>query len=242
MPAGVVRAARSVAASVPTNTLAATAIELENAKPGTADWKLTNPGYASGAIEGYASLTSVNRGGQIKLFVSTADPTYTIEIFRIGHYGGLGARRVLGPMTRTGIPQAKPAPDPVTGAIECAWIDPYVLNVPNTADPTDWMSGIYLAKLTAGVSGRQQYIVFVMRDDARASDLILAQTVTTYQAYNVWGGKSLYGTIASRTDGVNRARKVQCATTSRLRATAASTSASSRPTPPTGRSGSSRQP
>ena len=70
------------------------------------------------------------------------------------------------------------------------------------------MSGIYLAKLTAGVSRKQQYIVFAVRDDARPTDLLMAQAVTTYQAYNPWGGKSLYGTIGSRTDLVNRARKV----------------------------------
>lgn len=37
------------------------------------------------------------------------------------------------------------------------------------------MSGIYRAKLTAGVSRKQQYIVFVVRDDARATDLLMAQ-------------------------------------------------------------------
>jgi hypothetical protein len=54
-------------------------IQAENAKPGTTEWKITSPGYASGAIEGYASLTSVNRGGQIQLFVNTADPSYTMD-------------------------------------------------------------------------------------------------------------------------------------------------------------------
>lgn len=195
-------------AAVPAAARAANAVQTENAKPGTTDWKLTNPGYATGVIEGYASLTSVNRGGQIRLFVHTVEPTYTLDIFRLGHYGGLGARRVLGPITRTGTAQVMPTPDPVTGLIECAWINPYVLNIPNSSDPTDWMTGIYLAKLTAGTSGKQQYIVFVVRDDSRSTDLIMAETVTTYQAYNVWGGKSLYGTIASRTDAVNRARKV----------------------------------
>jgi len=50
-------------------------IQLENAKPGTIDWKLTKPGFTSGVIEGYASLTSVNRGGRILLFVSTSEPS-----------------------------------------------------------------------------------------------------------------------------------------------------------------------
>jgi hypothetical protein len=186
----------------------ANAIQRENAKPGTSEWKLTTLAYLSGAIEGYASLTSVNRGGRIKLFVNTASPTYTLDIFRMGYYGGLGARRMMNTVTRPGKVQVIPSPDPATGLVECNWLDPYVLDVPNDADPTVWMSGIYLVKLTESVGRKQQYIVFTVRDDGRPSDLILAQTVNTYQAYNLWGGKSLYGTIANRSDTAHKAVKV----------------------------------
>jgi hypothetical protein len=182
-------------------------IQTENAKPGTPEWKITTPGYASGAIEGYASLTSVNRGGQIQFFVNTADPSYTMDFFRMGYYGGLGGRRMLPTITRTGTVQS-PCPMDSLGMVECNWTNPYVLTVPNTSDPTDWMSGVYLIKLTASTSRKQQYIIFVVRDDARFSNLLLAQAVTTYQAYNVWGGKSLYGTIANRGDTANKAMKV----------------------------------
>ena len=183
-------------------------IQMENSKPGTTEWQITNPGLTSGIIEGYASLTSVNRGGQIRLFVNTGEPTYTMDIFRVGYYGGLGARRMMPTISRTGRIQVIPPPDPTTGLVECDWADPYVLNIPNSADATDWMSGIYLVKLTAGVSGKQQYILFAVRDDTRFTDLIMAQAVNTYQAYNPWGGKSLYGTIANRTDTANKAMKV----------------------------------
>src|SRR5262245_30624407 len=182
-------------------------MQIENAKPGTSEWRLSNPGFASGAIEGYASLTSVNRGGRIQFFVNTVDPTYTLEVFRIGYYQGLGGRRMTTPVTLTGTRQPIPSPDPVTGLIECQWTNPYVLDIPSDPDPTVWMSGFYYVKLT-GSSGRQQFIHFVVRDDGRASNLLLAETVTTAQAYNVWGGKSLYGTIANRGDTANDAHKV----------------------------------
>src|SRR5580704_6881303 len=80
-------------------------IQIENAKPGTSDWILDNPGYSSGVIEGYASMTSVNRGEQIQLFVNTAAPSYTMDIFRMGYYGGLGARRMMPTITSAGIQQ-----------------------------------------------------------------------------------------------------------------------------------------
>jgi hypothetical protein len=61
----------------------------------------------------------------------------------MGWYGGTGARKVLGPITRTGVAQPMPQPDPVTGRIECNWIDPYTITIPNTSDHTDWASGVY---------------------------------------------------------------------------------------------------
>src|SRR5438105_15702240 len=111
----------------------------------------------------------------------------------MGWYGGAGARQVMGAVMRAGVKQTIPTPDPVMGLVECHWTNPYTLTIPNnTSDPTDWMSGIYLAKLTAGTSGKQSYIIFVVRDDARTSDLLFQSSVTTYQAYNSWGGRSLY--------------------------------------------------
>jgi len=53
-------------------------------------------------LKGNASLTSVNRGGQIKLFVSTIEPSYTIDVYRMGWYGGAGARLVIGNIQRPG--------------------------------------------------------------------------------------------------------------------------------------------
>lgn len=172
------------------------AVELIPNDPAGTTTRIDAAGYGDAAlnheIEGYASLTSVNRGGQIDLFVNTSDPTYTIDIYRMGWYGGLGARKVAGPITRTGVAQAMPTHDPSTGFLECAWVSPYTLTVPNNpSDPTDWASGVYLAKLT-GSSGKQSYIIFVVRDDGRASDFLYQSSVTTYQAYNNWGGKSLY--------------------------------------------------
>jgi hypothetical protein len=182
---------------------AANPIQLENAKPGTTDWQITN--YAlNHEVEGYASVTSVNRGGQIQFFVNTADRNFTIEIFRTGWYSGMGGRRITSAVQLAGTAQPPcPTTDQSTGLIECNWTNPYVLQVPNdTADPTDWASGVYLAKLT-GASGKQAYIVFTVRDDSRPSSYLFQNSVNTYQAYNNWGGRSLY---ASNSD--YQARKV----------------------------------
>src|SRR5436309_1684514 len=93
-------------------------IVIENQKPATGDWEITNPALDR-EIEGYASATSVNRGDAIDLYVSTRDPQYTIDVYRMGWYGGVGARRVAGPLEEPGIEQDVPPPDPTTGLIEC---------------------------------------------------------------------------------------------------------------------------
>ena len=162
---------------------------LENARPGTSDWELTAPAVDR-EIEGYASATSVDRGAGIDLYVSTAEPAYTVDVFRTGWYGGAGARRVAGPIERAGRAQPMPAPDPVTGLMECRWAEPYHLRTADGDGP--WPSGVYLARLTARASGRQAYVVFVVRDDTRRAALLFQSSVTTFAAYNNWGGRSLY--------------------------------------------------
>jgi hypothetical protein len=185
-------------------------IQLENAKAGTTAWQI-GKGATNHQIEGYASATSVNRGGSISLFTNTADTAYTIDIFRMGWYGGLGGRRMLPTIQLSGTLQtACPVVDTITSLLECNWINPYVLNVPyDPNDPTNWASGVYIVKLTGLTSGYQSRIIFVVRDDSSTSAYGFQTSVNTYQAYNAWGGKSLYtynssGGIAATKVSFNR--------------------------------------
>lgn len=181
-------------ALAPALALAAAAqnvIQTENARTGTTDWVITNIATTN-QIEGYASLTSVNRGGQIGFYVRSVDPSYSAQVFRLGWYGGLGGRSMGAAITLPAQDQPLPSPDPVTGLIECTWAQSFSLTVPNDADHTVWPSGIYVVKLTGSVNHFEKYIVFAVRDDARASDLFFQSSVNTFQAYNNWGGKSLY--------------------------------------------------
>jgi hypothetical protein len=156
----------------------------ENQMPGTRDW-LPFPYASNHEIEGYASAASVAPGRRIRIFVNTAEPTFQLEVFRLGWYGGDGGRRVFGPVTLEGRVQATPAPHPVTGLVDCDWTDPFTLRTDR-----DWVSGVYLVKLTA--SATQSLVPFVLTDDRSRAPLLFQSSVTTHQAYNNWGGKSLY--------------------------------------------------
>ena len=166
---------------------AATVIQTENAQPGTTGWILANPA-TNHEIEGYASSTSVNAGGQIQFYVNTKDPSFQIDVYRMGWYAGNGGRLMTTVTSVTGaIQPAAVLSDPATGMLECNWSLSYSLSVPST-----WVSGIYLAKLTGSSSTKQSYIIFVVREDSRASVYLYLNSAITYEAYNNWGGASLY--------------------------------------------------
>jgi hypothetical protein len=161
-------------------------IAAENALPGTSDWMLTKcevdpkTKYRSPWIEGFASRTSVRAGESIRFFVSTnpASPC-RIELFRMGYYGGLGGRlmKQLGPFK--GVVQPEPEIGPKR-LRECRWEPCVELTIPD-----DWVSGVYVGKLTAEKEAWQSYLIFIVRDD-RPADLLFQCADTTWQAYNRW--------------------------------------------------------
>jgi hypothetical protein len=77
----------------------------------------------------------------------------------------------MAPVTLNAVSQPLPTPDPTYFMVECNWTKSFTLTTSNPSDPTDWVSGIYVAKLTAS-SGRDRYIIFVVRDDSRSSSLV----------------------------------------------------------------------
>ena len=161
------------------------AIVSENRREGSGDWRVRNVARRH-EIEGYAAETSVRAGGQLALHVRSDTRDYRIEVFRLGWYGGRGGRRVTTPVPlRNGAPHPVPQPG-AAGLISCAWPVSHVLSV-----PLDWTTGVYVAKLT-NANGIESSILFVVREARRTASVLCQVPVTTYQAYNNWGGKSLY--------------------------------------------------
>jgi hypothetical protein len=173
-------------------------IACENSKPGNpaSEWDVSGAGSAF--IQGFATEMSVNRGETVRFKIDTNATSYRLDIYRLGYYGGLGARYIATVAPSAPLPQAQPncLSDSSTGLVDCGnWAQSASWAVPSTA-----VSGIYLAKLvrtdsTAGSS----HIVFVVRDDSGGSDILFQTSDTTWQAYNTYGGNSLYvGSPAGR--------------------------------------------
>lgn len=171
--------------------LGANQISQENTNPGDIAWILTNPAGTWNdfkacdtqrrGIEGYASATSVCIGQTISFHVHCDDLSYGLKIFRLGWYGGTGARQLHQVDNLAGKSQRIPDPNLNPFYIECDWEPTYSIQI-----PMDWVSGIYLAKLTASKTSKQNYILFAVRDDFRPTHFLFQSSVTTFQAYNAW--------------------------------------------------------
>ena len=167
-------------------------IVLENMKTGNpeSEWGVQGSGDAN--IQGFATDISVNHGQTVNFKIATDSSHYRIDIYRLGYYGGMGARKVGSIEQNLGTAQVQPHPlvDYSTGLIDCGnWSVSA-----SWAVPADAVSGLYIAKLVRedGTEGASQ-IPFIVRNDEAASDITFQTSDTTWQAYNAWGGASLYG-------------------------------------------------
>jgi hypothetical protein len=183
-------------------------IVCENALPGNleSEWDITGSGDAS--IQGFTTDISVNKGQTVRFKISTSATDYRIDIYRMGYYGGRGARLITTVQPSATLPQSQPAclNNATTGLNDCGnWAESASWAVPSTA-----VSGIYIAKLVreSGTAGAS-HVVFVVRDDDGGSDLLFQTSDTTWQAYNQYGGNSLYvGSPAGRAYKVSYNRPI----------------------------------
>ena len=169
----------------------------ENSLPGTPMSQWYSPG-AWGDIQGFSTTQSVAPGQTISLKVSSPE-VYRVEIYRLGWYGGDGAR--LMPSSPTAVFPAVTQPDcnraASTGEVDCG-------NWSVTASwtvPSDAVSGVYLADLdeTSG-HGFMPY-PFVVTNPSSHSDVVVQTSDQTWQAYNMYGGADLYQGNGPAPDG-----------------------------------------
>ncbi len=184
----------------------------ENALPGSTNWLIANGHAATTQIQGYASAESATAGQELTFYVSTQLPAvpYTVDVYRLGWYHGAGGR-LLTTLSEVGQAQgyydwvhlklvgcASCRFDPTTRMLDADWRPSFQLTI-----PASWTTGLYVAKLTTSAdSGAwQTYIHFTVTGDPAATYVATIPDTTT-EAYNDWGGYSLYhgpdGRLATR--------------------------------------------
>ena len=166
-------------------------IVCENSKTGDpqSEWDVDGAGDPS--IQGFATEISVDQGETVDFKIDTDSTKYHLDIYRMGYYAGAGARKVDTVEPSASLPQDQDPceTEPSTGLIDCGnWGVSASWQV-----PADAVSGIYFAKLQrTDQPSEGSHIVFVVRDDDGGSDLLFQTADTTWQAYNQYGGNSLY--------------------------------------------------
>jgi hypothetical protein len=205
-------------------------IVAENCRPGNPreEWDVNAEGDPE--IQGFATDISVNLGETVQLKIKTHSSRYRIDIYRMGWYGGSGARLIETLRPSVPLPQAQPNCRVHTGMrfVDCGnWHTSASWQV-----PPDGVSGVYVARLVredddpepwqvegarlfptdrpptgphaygangggalrdALVEKRASHVLFVVRDDAGPSDVLVQTSDPTWVAFNRYGGASLYG-------------------------------------------------
>jgi hypothetical protein len=191
LPAQLLLTQSAAAASGPCGPPVVNPVACENTLPGDppSDWQVN--GVGDSTIQGYATSMSVDVGGTITFKIKTPASSYHIDILRLGYYQGLGARKVASNLKPSAtLPQTQPAclTNSTTGLIDCGnWGVSASWTVPSNA-----VSGIYIAHLVRDDTGGDSQIPFVVRNDASHSDMLVSTSDATWQAYNAYGGNSLY--------------------------------------------------
>jgi hypothetical protein len=156
----------------------------ENQKPGTSGWRITDLG-AAGAIAGYASQQSVLPGQSFRLYVSTTARSFRVDAFRFGYYQGHDARLIWESVPVRGRTQTAVRIAPGTHMVTAPWQPSMTITTGN------WPPGSYLLRLDAS-SRAQRYVPITVRSASTAGKVVILNDNTTWQAYNAWGGYSLY--------------------------------------------------
>jgi hypothetical protein len=216
-------------------------IVAENCRPGNRreEWDVNGGGDPE--IQGFATDISVNIGETVEFKIKTHSPRYRIDIYRMGWYGGSGARLIESIRPSAMLPQAQP---PCRVHRNFRFVDCGNWRVSASWQvPADGVSGVYVARLVRedddpepwqefgfglfpthrppegphayGANGlgtlvdtleekRASHIIFVVRDDAGRSDVLVQTADPTWVAFNRYGGSNLYGAW-SAVDGLGAA-------------------------------------
>ena len=139
------------------------------------------------ATEGYASVDSATAGTPVDLYVSTPAKSFRIDAYRMGFYG-----------------KAPQACAVWRSAEFNGGIQPSALILATVHEPTapwrrsltvptaGWQPGNYLLRIDGGTPAQRSFIPLTIRSASFAGRVVLVMPDTTWQAYNTWGGYSLY--------------------------------------------------
>jgi len=168
----------------PVRTAYVNPIVPENQLAGDVSWNQFTRSVG-GQVEAYAERVSAKAGESVQIMArSSAAAGASWTLYRLGWYGGAGARQIGAGTAQLGS-QPACANEAATGLVRCSWAPTFSLAVPEDA-----VSGLYLVRIVRD-DKVGAFVPLVVRD-GRQADLLFQSSVLTAQAYNNWGGEGLY--------------------------------------------------
>jgi hypothetical protein len=165
-------------------------VAAENCLPGGTGWKVARgiPATRDG-IEGFTTRSSIAPGDSVDLKVNASDDApYHIDVYRTGWYGG-DQGRLVGRVSGLVAHRQPDCPETSgTGESSCAaWARSATIST-----TAAWPSGVYTLKLVREDNGAENLALLVVRDGSRTAPVLFDVPTSTYQAYNPYGGRSVY--------------------------------------------------
>jgi predicted small lipoprotein YifL len=160
------------------------AIRAENNLPGCQECDPPRLPASETDVAAFLDVRSVAPGDSVHVFGIARDSQLSIRLYRLGWYAGAGGRLVLDAGVAR-VPVSGPCTAPAPGPVECAWPEVASFRVPPDAFP-----GVYAVRYQDR-GGEGGVIPLVIRN-RRPTPILVVLSFNTYQAYNGWGGSSLY--------------------------------------------------
>jgi hypothetical protein len=158
----------------------------ENAAAGSSAWRAADRDTRKSGIDVYVSEQDARPGQVERVYVrARRQRSVRVRLFRIGWYRGRGARLVFESGRLPVVAQPPCTHVVATGLTECNWHATLALPL-----PASLASGVYIVNVV-GSGGRQRDAIFVL-EAARPAPVVVHIPTATWQAYNEWGGDSLY--------------------------------------------------
>ena len=152
------------------------------------NWRIpANQRAIKGEVELFCNRTSARSGEKIGVHVA-GHGTVKLSVWRLGYEDGNGGRLVADLGVVEVAPGTSPLFDSKTGLVSCShWPAVYTFSV-----GLNWKSGVYMVKADTVTSPTRSADAIFVVTPSKPHDIIVILPVTTWVAYNGWGGRSLY--------------------------------------------------
>jgi hypothetical protein len=167
----------------------------ENAKTGSAGLQISSAQGGRAGLDAFVNHVSILPGQPVSLYVTSRWSSVRVRAIRIGYYRGAGLREVWhGSMRGRVQPGARTFTGRLAGVGAIGTQMTYApWTSPMSIATTGWPEGQYVIRVDA--AGASRWVMLTVRSASAVGRVVLVSSQMTWNAYNTWGGRGLYGDV-----------------------------------------------